>query len=230
MNTIDFANINDTFMSSTQIIWGSILRFLPILIVAIVIVVLGFALAVLLGKLVTKIMSKMQVDKLLNIVGLDEKLKKVDVQFTISGLFGWIVKWFIIIAVLLTVSSILGLEEVSQFLMQVLLYVPKVLVAVVILTIGLVVGNFMSELVEKSVEISDFVNEASVSVLSAATKWIIVIFALMAALSQLGIAQDLIQILFTGIVAMFAIAGGLAFGLGGKDKAQVVIATLFDKK
>jgi len=166
--------------------------------------------------------SDMDKSELLNIVGLDEKLKKVDVQFTISGLFGWIVKWFIIIAVLLTVSSILGLEEVSQFLMQVLLYVPKVLVAVVILTIGLVVGNFMSELVEKSVEISDFVNEASVSVLSAATKWIIVIFALMAALSQLGIAQDLIQILFTGIVAMFAIAGGLAFGLGGKDKAQAV--------
>ena len=56
-------------------------------------------------------------------------------------------------------------------------------------------------------------------ILSWLPKWALVIFALLAALTQLNIASELIQILFTGIVIMFALAGGLAFGLGGKDEA-----------
>ena len=54
-------------------------------------------------------------------------------------------------------------------------------------------------------------------------KWAIWIFAVIIVLSELGIAPAFMQILFTGIVAMLAIAGGLAFGLGGKEAAAKVI-------
>ncbi len=227
MNVANFSDINNAFMSSSQIIWHNIVDFLPTLILAIVVLVVGLLIASMLGSLITKITKSLKVDKLLNTVGLADKLKEEDVQFSLSGLFGWIVKWFIIIAVLLTVANMLSLDAVSDFLKEVLLYIPNVLVAVVILTIGLVVGNFTAELVEKSVRMSDFINNTSIQTLKRITKWVIVLFAVMAALSQLGIAPQLIQIFFTGVVMMFALAGGLAFGLAGRDKAKEVIERMF---
>ncbi len=227
MNVANFSDINSTFMSSSQIIWNNIVNFLPTLILAIVVLVLGLLIASLLGSLITKITKGLKIDKLINTVGLADKLKEANVNFSLSGLFGWIVKWFIIIAVLLTVANMLSLDAVSDFLKQILLYIPNVLVAVVILTIGLVVGNFTAELVEKSVRMSDFINNTSIQTLKRITKWVIVLFAVMAALSQLGIAPQLIQIFFTGVVMMFALAGGLAFGLAGRDKAKEVIEKMF---
>lgn len=227
MNVANFSDINNAFMSSSQIIWHNIVDFLPTLILAIVVLVVGLLIASMLGSLITKITKSLKIDKLLNTVGLADKLKEEDVQFSLSGLFGWIVKWFIIIAVLLTVANMLSLDAVSDFLKEVLLYIPNVLVAVVILTIGLVVGNFTAELVEKSVRMSDFINNTSIQTLKRITKWVIVLFAVMAALSQLGIAPQLIQIFFTGVVMMFALAGGLAFGLAGRDKAKEVIERMF---
>ncbi len=229
MNVTNLSDINSTFMSSSQIIWNNIVNFLPTLVLAIVILVLGLLIASLLGSLITKIAKGLKIDKLLNTVGLADKLKEADVSFSLSGLFGWIVKWFIVIAVLLTVANMLSLDAVSDFLKEVLLYIPNVLVAVVIITIGLVVGNFTAELVEKSVRMSDFISNTSIKTLRNITKWVIVLFAIMASLTQLGIAPQLIQVFFTGVVMMFALAGGLAFGLAGRDRAKDVIERIFDR-
>ncbi len=230
MNVTNLSDINNTFMSSSQVIWNNIVNSLPTIFLAIVILVLGLLVASLLGNLITKITRGLKIDKLLSTVGLANKLKEADINFTLSGLFGWIVKWFIIIAVLLTVANMLSLDAVSDFLKEVLLYIPNVLVAVVIITIGLVVGNFTSELVEKSVRMSDFISNTSIKTLRNITKWVIVLFAIMASLAQLGIAPQLIQVFFTGVVMMFALAGGLAFGLAGRDKAKEVIEKIFDNK
>jgi hypothetical protein len=139
-------------------------------------------------------------------------------QFKVSTLIGWVVKWFFIVVTLLAVVNILNIPQVSSFLDQVLLYIPNVVVAIIILALGLIAGNFFYNVVNRAATASHM-SAAAVSGLAALAKWAIVIFALMAALVQLGIAAGLIQILFTGFVAMLALAGGLAFGLGGRDKA-----------
>ena len=230
MDTSSLMEVNSSFMSSSQILWSSIMSYLPRVAFAILVLVIGLILASLLGKLVTKIVKKLKLDKILTTIGLNDRLKAVNINFTISGLLGWIVKWFIIIAVLLTISGMLELTTVSVFLTEVLLYIPNVIVAVVILTIGLIVGNFVSELVGKSISTSDFVSPASAKALRVVTKWVIILFAVMAALSQLNIAPQLIQVLFTGIIMMFSLAGGIAFGLGGKDRAKEVLDSAFDRK
>jgi hypothetical protein len=229
MNATSFSDLNNTFMSSSQIIWRNVMDFLPTLIIALIILVIGLIIASILGQIATKIIKSLKIDKILTTMGLTDKMKEADIQLSISGIIGWIVKWFIIIATLLTVANILDLNMVSQFLGDVLSYIPSVLVAVVILTIGLVVANFVSELVEKSVGMSDFITTTSIRTLKTVTKWVIILFAVMAALSQLGIAPQLIQVFFTGIVMMFALAGGIAFGLGGKDKAREIIERTFNK-
>ena len=222
--------VNNSFMSSTQMLWNSMVSYLPRLAFAILVLVIGLILASFLGKLVTRIVKKLQVDKILTTTGLSSKLNEFNINFTISGLLGWVIKWFIIVAVLLTISGMLELTTVSVFLTEVLLYVPNVIVAIVILTIGLIVGNFFSELVGKSISTSDFVSPASVRVLKVITKWIIVLFAIMAALTQLSIGTQLIQILFTGIVMMVSLAGGIAFGLGGKERARDILNNFLNKK
>lgn len=229
MNATSFSDLNNTFMSSSQIIWRNVMDFLPTLIIALIILVIGLIVASILGQITTKIVKSLKIDKILTTMGLTEKMREANIQLSISGVVGWIVKWFIIIATLLTVANILDLNMVSQFLGDVLGYIPSVLVAVIILTIGLVVANFVSELVEKSVSMSDFITTTSIRTLKTVTKWVIILFAVMAALSQLGIAPQLIQVFFTGIVMMFALAGGIAFGLGGKDKAREIIEKTFNK-
>ncbi len=229
MNTTSLANLNDTFVSSSQIIWNNVANFLPTLITAIIILIIGLIMASILGGLTTKIIKGLKIDRILTTVGLTEKMKEANIQLSISGVIGWVIKWFIIIVTLLMVSNILNLNMVSDFLKDVLGYIPNILAAIVILTIGLVVANFVSELVEKYVSMSDFVTNTSVKTLRTIAKWVIILFAVMAALTQLKIAPQLIQVFFTGIVMMFALAGGIAFGLGGKDKAKEVIEKISNK-
>src|SRR5690606_21140793 len=119
---------------------------------------------------------------------------------------------------IIAVADILGIDQITAFFESVLLYLPNVIAAIFILAIGMVLGRFAHDVVARTVQAADM--QANLrNLLAPAAKWAIFVFALMAALVQLGIAPDLIRILFTGFVFMVALAGGLAFGLGGRDQA-----------
>ena len=212
----NFENWGEAVMASLQNVWNQLLNGLPTFVAALVVLLAGILIASFLGKLAKKLVEYAQVDSLVGKTGVQDQL---GTRVSVSDLIGWIVKWFFIIATLLAVVNILNIEQVTSFLEQVLLYIPNVVAAVIILALGLIAGNFFHDVVERTTHASGM-SEASVSALSAIAKWSIVVFALLAALVQLGIAANLIQILFTGFVAMLALAGGLAFGLGGKDKAS----------
>ncbi len=211
-----FENWGDAVVASLQNVWYRLLDGLPTFIGALVVLIVGILIASFLGKLAKKLVEYAQVDQLVGKTGL---MDQFGTKFSISSLIGWIVKWFFIITTLLAVVNILNIEQVTSFLEQVLLYIPNVIAAVIILALGLIAGNFIYHVVDRASRASAM-SEAAVSAMSAIAKWAIVIFALMAALVQLGIASDLIRILFTGFVAMLALAGGLAFGLGGREKAS----------
>lgn len=214
-----FETWNEAIKASLQNIWGKVTGLVPELIGAIVVFIIGLIAASLLGKLVKKIVNYTHIDKLVHKLGIAAKFENVGVHFSISGIVGWIVKWFFIIVTLIAVVDILKLTQITQFLQDVALYIPNVVVAVIILVIGLVIGQFVYQIVEKSSKASHLTSSVG-DALAAIAKWAIVIFALMASLSQLSIATKLIEILFTGFIAMLAIAFGLSFGLGGKEKAS----------
>lgn len=217
MNSENFLeNSGAAVTSSLQNTWDALAGALPSIIAAVIILIIGVLLAMFLGKLAKRLVEYTKVD---DFIGKTSVPSQLGVQFNISSLIGWIVKWFFIIVTILAVVNVLNIEQVSSFLEQVLLYIPNVIAAVIILTLGLVAGNFIDSVVQRAAKASGM-SDASVGALSGIAKWSIIIFALLAALVQLGIASDLIQILFTGFVAMVALAGGLAFGLGGRDKAS----------
>jgi hypothetical protein len=153
-------------------------------------------------------------------------LTKANPTLSISKILGELLKWFVILVFLVPAVNTLGLGQISNLISSLLLYLPNVVIAVIVVTIGVLFANFAYDFVLAT---SISLDTAAASLVAQIARWAIVIFALLAALTQLGIAPSLIQILFTGIVAMVALAGGLAFGLGGRDSAAKIIARILEE-
>ncbi len=110
-------------------------------------------------------------------------------------MLGAVVKWFIIIATLMAVAGILDMPQITDFLRQILLYIPQAFVAVVILTMGVIAGQFVKNVVSGSLEASELPVKYK-GTIGMVAQYAVVVFAVMAALNQLGVAQDLVRILF----------------------------------
>lgn len=207
----------DAIVGSLQDIWIQFIGFIPNVVAAVVVFFVGWAIAIAIGRLVEKVLVILRVNQAFeNVKGLRDAAQRADVSINVPRLLGEIVKWFFILVTLLAATNILGLSEVSQFLRQVLAYVPNVVVAALILVIAVVLANFVYRTVSASVSAAGF---GSASAIAAISKWSILVFALLAALVQLNVAVTLIQTILTAFFAMVALAGGLAFGLGGKELA-----------
>jgi hypothetical protein len=204
-------------LSSLADLWFQFAAFLPSLIAALVVFFVGWALAIAAGRLVEKLFVVLRINQAFeHLRGLKAAAERAGLRLNVSLLIGEIVKWFLIIVTLLAATDILGLSEISSFLTAVLLYIPNVVVAALILIIAVVLSNFVYHTVQASIAAAGF---TSATMVAAVSKWAIIIFALLAALTQLNVAVTLIQTLVTAFFAMIALAGGLAFGLGGKDLA-----------
>lgn len=197
--------------------------FLPNFLGALVILVVGLVIAAGLGKVVEKLVDALRLDRVLDQLGLGKILERADIRLHSGRFVGVLVQWFFVVVTLLAVSDVLKLEAFSVFLTQVLLYVPNIVIAVLIMLVGVVVAAFLSKLVRASVLASRL---HSAHFLGALTKWSVLIFSFLAALSQLGVAGALVNTLIMGFVAMMALAGGLAFGLGGRDVAAAWLEKL----
>ncbi len=205
----------DVIIASLQQVWTSVASFVPLLIGSVVIFIIGWIVAVALGKVVEQIVRAVRLDKLLSQLEIEKMLERAGWKIDTSMLLGHLVKWFVIIAFLLASTNILGLTQVSDFLSDVLLYVPNVVIAVLILIIAAIVSDVVERLARSTLQ--GFGHGGAMA--GVVVRWSILIFAFTAALMQLGIAVSLIQTLITGLVASIAIAAGIAFGLGGKDAA-----------
>lgn len=209
---------------SFQEIWIGVASFVPNLIVAIIIFVIGWVIAVLLGRVVAQFISALKVDNALRSAGVADIVGRAGFRLDSGRFLGELVKWFIIVIFLVATLDILGLNQVNAFLQNVVLaYLPQVIAAALILLIAAIIADAMQKLVVGAAKATQV--EAS-AFLGGLTKWAIWVFAILIALSQLGIADFFAQTLFTGVVVALAIAFGLAFGLGGQDTAGRMLERL----
>lgn len=193
------------------------MTFVPQLIIAFVVFVIGWVIAVALGKVVSQVVRSLKVDSALSALGAEAPLSRAGLRLDAGAFVGGLVRWFFILVFLLAAIDVLGLSQVTEFLRSVVLtYIPQVIVAAFILLAAALLADFTRRVVVSSAKAIDL---PSAEFLGGVTKWAIWLFAILAALFQLGIAGVFIQTLFTAFVAMLAIAGGLAFGLGGRDAA-----------
>ena len=214
---------SDIVRNSLLTLWGGVALFLPLLIAAIVVFLVGWLIAELLGKLAYHVVKVLHVDNALSKVGLRQAWEKSGFKLDTPMLFYELVKWFFVAVSLMAATNILGLGQVSEFLRTVVFYLPNVIVAAVILLIGILVAKFLEGLVKASVKAAGLM---SANFLGALTKWAVFTFSLLIALAQLKVADDIIKIVITGLIAAGALAMGLAFGLGGVKHAEQMIGDL----
>ncbi len=208
---------------SLQGLWMGVIGFLPSLIGALVIVIVGLIVAAAFGTLVEKIFESVRLNKLLNSIGLAPYFERAGLKLNGALFLGKLTYWFLLIAFFLAASDALGLYAFSGFLSIVLAYVPSVIISVLVMLAAVVVANFLRNLIRASVKSAGL---HAANFLGTLTWWAIIIFGFFAVLSQLNIAREIVNTIITGFIAMLAIAGGLAFGLGGKEYAAHLIGKL----
>lgn len=206
----------DVLSMSFANLWLGVVNFLPNLVVAIIIVLVGWGVGVLFGRVVSQIIKAIKVDEALRRAGVESFLSRGGLNLDSGKFLGGLVRWFIILVFLIAALDVLGLSQVTLFLQDILDYLPQVIVAVLILIAAGLVADAMKKIVLSSAMSAGI---SSAPFLATATKWAIWIFAVLVALSQLGIASGFIQTIFTGLVVALSLGLGLAFGLGGQEAA-----------
>jgi hypothetical protein len=225
---------NETYDIAAQLqgsltsLFNEFMAFLPELVAAIVIIILGFIIGGFLGKAVRKLFKMTKLDRALDKAGVDDLTNRAGYAFKPARFTGQLVKWFVILAFTIVALNVLGLTAVTEFMGEILAYLPKVFAAALILFVGLIAAKGTRGITEGAIRSSKTINSENASMLGSIAYYAVMVFAALAALNQMEIAPELIQILFAGIVVALSLAFGLAFGLGGRTTAGRYLESMTD--
>lgn len=198
----------------------NVINYLPKVVGALVVILIGVLVAWAVKTVIVRVLNLIKVKPYTDAIGLNKVFPE---KLELAELLGDLAKWIVMIVFLLPALEILDLSQINELVAQVVAYLPNVIVAVVIVIVGAVVADLISRVVESA---ASTIGAKTAAVAADVARWSVVVFAFLAALMQLGIAVAIINNLVVGFVAMVAIAGGLAFGLGGQDAAREVIERL----
>jgi len=209
--------IGDTLLQ----LLNEVLLYIPKVISAAIILLIGYVIARIVRTILTKGLRAVHFDQVMERAGVSRALQMAGTKLDAAGVLAAVVFWWIFLMFVENALNALGLPTITAYINTVLGYLPNVFAAILILIVGSLIANVVAGIVRGAA------GEAGLStagVLAGVARWAILLFAALAALTELNVAQNMIFILFAGLVAMLAIAGGLAFGLGGADGARGLIA------
>lgn len=191
---------------------------LPNILAAVLILIIGYGIAVLCKGVIVGLSQKLGVDTAVRAAGVGEIVERTGYKLNTGVFLGTIVKWFILILAFIVALDVLGLNQATNFLSDVVLgYLPRVVVATIILFAAMVIAGFVEKAVVAAASAANF---RSAAFLGKFAKIAVIVFAVLAALNELLIATELVQMLFAGFVFALSLALGLSFGLGGKEAAS----------
>lgn len=212
-----FTSWADALNQSFQNLSYGMVMFIPNLIVAVIIFIVGWLIGVGLGRIVKQIVDALRVDQALRAAGFERVVSRAGFELSAGKFLGFLVEWFFIIVFLVASLDVLHLTTVNLFISEVVLgYLPQVIVAVLILLIAAVLAEASKRVIAGSAKAAQL---HAAGFLGKVAQYAIWTFAVLAALSQLNVATAFVQTLFTGIVIAVSLAVGLAFGLGGQQTA-----------
>lgn len=229
-----YMNLVDITGEALRQAFGDLLRgvisFVPLLILAILVLVIGWFIALGVGRLVSDILKRIKFNQVFERGNWKEALEKAELKVDPAAFVGAIFKWVLVIVFLLAAVEILGFQQFAGFLVSVLEYLPNVIVAALIIVVAAIIADIVEKVVRAAVEGTSMGHG---QLISSVVKWFIWIFAIFSALLQLDIAvlpvQVLIQTFVQGIGYGIALAFAIAFGIGGKDMAAEILRELRNK-
>jgi small-conductance mechanosensitive channel len=192
------------------------LGFLPQLIGAILVLVIGWIVAGLLAALLERVLTRIGFERAAESTGISGFVRQSGSEWTVSKVVAEIVKWFIRLIAIQAAASILGMDQISEIINSILLWLPNLVVALAIIVIGALIARFVAGIVRGATSEMGFGNP---NLIANIARYAILTFAVIAAVDQLGIAENVVITLFTGAVIAVAGAFALAFGLGGQQTA-----------
>ena len=213
-------------LASNQVLLG-IVGFLPNILGALVLFLIGWIVAGWLKNLVSKIVNITKLDSLIKNPAVTDFLKNAQVSHKIEDVIGEVVRWLVLILFFVAGVNVLGITSISLFLNSILSAIPTLIAAVLTLVIGVVVAGFLEKMVKGSLGSSD---PSMSRLVGKAVSYAIMTFFVLAALSQLGIASYFINTVFTGFILAVALALGIGLGFGSKDLIKKLLETWYSKK
>ncbi|MCH9798627.1 MAG: hypothetical protein K0U18_00220 [Betaproteobacteria bacterium] len=216
----------DVFLASLNQFWVQVVNFVPKLLAVIVILFFGWIIAKLVRTALKRILELVKFDNFAEKSGLEAFMNSGDVNVTLSGIISQVVYWLVIIMFIITGANMLGLTEVAQLLHNLAAYLPRIILAILVMIFGTLLARFINRLVFAWLHSIKFERALLVS---TSVEYGIQILALFIALEQLGIGVQLINSLFVIVFGAIFLALALAFGLGGRDRAAKVIEELSNK-
>ena len=202
---------------------AAFINFIPSLIGGLIVFVIGLVIAAVVYRVITAALKAVQVEKYLSKYGIT-KVEGHEVEW--SQILAELARWSIIIIFLIPTLEAWRLGAVNNVLNRVILYIPNVIVAVILALVGLIFAKLAYRVAFSA---SRSLGKDLANTVALVAQWSLTVFVAFLVLHQLGVAQELLRILFGGLVAMVAIAGGIAFGLGGKETAQKILQSAWDK-
>lgn len=190
-------------------------QFLPKLFVSVIVFLVGWIVASIVAAMIDRALGGYDIDKAWRGMGFKQGVS-AGRGFSLGRILSEIIKWLIILIALFAALDILGLHQVNNFFQSILAYIPNVVAAAIILVLTGMLANFLDRLIAGS---DRAIGGYSPEMIGRVAKWSVLVFGILAAMNQLGIASSFVQMLFGGLVFALSLAAGLAFGLGGKDRA-----------
>lgn len=215
----------EAFLLATSNILTNVLSYLPTIIAALIVFVIGVVLSKWAKGLTVGVLETLRLSTLVKKSGIDPFLKKAEVRVKAEEFVGGFVKWVVVLIFFITSVNILGLTTVSLVLNNILNYIPNVVSAILVLTVGVLLAGLVESLVKGALAQVDLKTSRLLGKISS---YLVVIFAVLTAINELRVAQTLVNTLFIGFVATLAIGFGLAIGLGAKDLVSEVLKDWYD--
>jgi hypothetical protein len=219
-------SVSDALVGSTTSVFVVVYNFLPRLFSAILVFAIGLILANITKNIAVKILQTLNLSALLKKTAFENFLIQAEVKNKIEDIIGTVLKWLVLLVFIVASVNILGLPTVSEILNNILNYIPNIIAAIFILAIGLLLAGIIETLVKGAVSQLDI---KTARLLGKIASYIMMIFASLAAVNELGIAKELINIIFIGFISMLAIGFGLAIGLGSKDLVSQILTGWYKK-
>ncbi|HEY3969229.1 MAG TPA: hypothetical protein VGM05_32055, partial [Planctomycetaceae bacterium] len=215
------------FVNSFQQAFSQIISLAPRVLAMAVVLVAGYIVARLVGRLATALSDHIGLPTAAERGGLVESMKRVGITRSVSNILGQIVFWFLMCVFLMAAFNILELKALSDAMQGVVAYIPKLLVATVVVVIGLLIANFLRGVIATS---ADRVGITYAERLATGCYYVLALMTFIAAFDQLAIKFALLEQMILIAFGSLAVGTGLAVGLGGREVVGGIMAGYYTRQ
>ncbi|MCH2131002.1 MAG: mechanosensitive ion channel [Pirellulaceae bacterium] len=221
------AQLKDSVVGSVSELTTTIAGFLPSLIGALIILVLGYFVSKLLQRVACGLLRQLQFDTASEKAGLSASLDSVGVKLTPSDVVGKLVFWLIMLVTLISAADALGLENVSHTIDSFVNYLPNVIGAALIVVIGLMLSSFVKKLLEGA---ADRIGIEYAKPVSQLVYGILIVVVGALAIGQLQIETELLNRVIEIVLIAFGAALAISVGFGTRDTARNVVSGVYARE